>query len=60
MFAWLMRLIRSWFSDDGGGFRDPLTGVRHPIARRPSGGRAAAAVEEPDEDETLTVVGTSR
>jgi hypothetical protein len=47
----------------GGGYqqpRDPLTGVRHPIARRPSGNSAAVAVEEPDEDETLTLIGASK
>jgi hypothetical protein len=40
--------------------RDPLSGVRHPLARRPSGNSAAAAVEEPDEDTVLTVVGASQ
>jgi hypothetical protein len=59
MLAWLMRLIRGWFSG-GGGTRGPFAGVRHPIVRRPSGNRTAAAVEEPDEDEALTLVGTRR
>jgi len=59
MLSWLMRLLRQWFSRDDGS-RDPLTGVRHPTTRRPSGNRTAAAVEEPDEDEALTVVGTRR
>jgi hypothetical protein len=47
----------------GGGYqrpRDPLSGVRHPIARRPSGNSAAAAVEEPDEDDALRLVGASK
>jgi hypothetical protein len=47
----------------GGGYqrpRDPLSGVRHPIARRPSGNSAAVAVEEPDEDEALRLVGASK
>ena len=47
----------------GGGYqrpRDPLSGVRHPIAHRPSGNSAAAAVEEPDEDQALTLVGASK
>jgi hypothetical protein len=40
--------------------RDPLTGVRHPIARRPGGNTAAVAVEEPDEDEALSLVGATK
>jgi hypothetical protein len=50
----------------GGGYRrpeqprDPLAGVRHPVARRPGGNSAAVAVEEPDDDESLTLVGASR
>jgi len=47
----------------GGGYqrpREPLSGVRHPIARRPSGNSAAAAVEEPDEDGALTLVGPTK
>jgi hypothetical protein len=47
----------------GGGYqrpRDPLSGVRHPIARRPSGNSAAAAVEEPDEDDAMRLVGASK
>jgi len=47
----------------GGGYqrpRDPFSGVRHPLASRPSGNSAAAAVEEPDEGETLTLVGAPK
>jgi hypothetical protein len=47
----------------GGGYqrpRDPLSGVRHPIAHRPNGNSAAAAVEEPDDDQALTLVGASK
>jgi len=40
--------------------RDPLAGVRHPVARRPGSNSAAVAVEEPDDDESLTLVGASR
>ena len=40
--------------------RDPLAGVRQPIPRQPGGNAAAVAVEEPDEDEFLTLVGTPR
>jgi hypothetical protein len=40
--------------------RDPLSGVRHPVARRPGGNSAAVAVEEPEDEESLTLVGASR
>ena len=40
--------------------RDPLAGVRQPIARRPGGNSAAVAVEEPEEDELSTLVGAPR
>jgi hypothetical protein len=71
LLRWLLSFFRRRRAIDsaapglapGGGYqrpRDPLSGVRHPIARRPSGSSAAAAVEEPEEDETLTVVGASK
>jgi len=70
LVQWLLSLFRRRKPIDsaapglapGGGYqpRDPLTGVRHPIARRPSGNSAAAAVEDPDEDEALMLVGASR
>jgi hypothetical protein len=40
--------------------RDPLSGVRQPVPRRPGGNSAAVAVEEPEEDESLTLVGAAR
>jgi len=40
--------------------RDPLSGVRQPVARRPGGNSAAVAVEEPDENESVTLVGAAR
>jgi hypothetical protein len=49
-------------SPGSGGYqlpRDPLAGVRQPIARRPGGNNAAVAVEEPHEDEVLMLIGAS-
>ena len=40
--------------------RDPFSEVRQPNARRPGGNSAAVAVEEPDEDEALTLVGATK
>lgn len=40
--------------------RDPYSRTREPKPRRPPGGRAAVAVDEPDDDETLDVVAGSR
>ena len=68
---WLLSLFRrrkpidapaTGLAPGGGGYqpRDPLTGVRQPIARSPGGNAAAVAVEEPEEDEALTLVGTSK
>jgi hypothetical protein len=59
MFDWLMRMIRRLF---GGPHRphDPLAGVRHPVGRRPGGNRSAVAVEEPDDEESLTLIGARR
>ncbi|HEY1306218.1 MAG TPA: hypothetical protein VGF24_21840 [Vicinamibacterales bacterium] len=39
---------------------DPFSRVRHPNAPRLGGNSAAVAMEEPDEDQPLTLVGTSR
>jgi hypothetical protein len=69
---WLLSLFRRYKPSGapglsgGSGYRrpeqprDPLAGVRHPVARRPGGNSAAVAVEEPDDDESLTLVGASR
>jgi hypothetical protein len=37
--------------------RDPYSYVRHPLVHRPGGRNAAVALEEPDEEETLMLVG---
>jgi len=37
--------------------RDPYSYVRHPLVHRPGGRNAAVALEEPDEDERLMLVG---
>jgi hypothetical protein len=37
--------------------RDPSSYVRHPLVQRPGGRDAAVALEEPDEEETLMLVG---
>ena len=37
--------------------RDPYSYVRHPLVHRPGGRNAAVALEEPDEDENLSLVG---
>jgi hypothetical protein len=52
-----------WGFNGGGGYqrpRDPFSGVRHPNARRPGGNSAAVAVEEPDEEKSLTLVGAAK
>lgn len=37
--------------------RDPYGYVRHPLTHRPGGRNAAVALEEPDEEQTLLLVG---
>jgi hypothetical protein len=37
--------------------RDPSSYVRHPLVHRPGGRNAAVALEEPDEEQTLVLVG---
>jgi len=71
LIRWLVSFLRrrkpidsaaAGLAPDGGYQRprDPFSGVRHPTARRPSGNSAATAVEEPNEDEALTVVGAAK
>jgi hypothetical protein len=36
---------------------DPYGYVRHPLVHRPGGRNAAIALEEPDEEQTLVLVG---
>ena len=73
LLRWLLLLFRRrkptaapGFASGGGYPRrdprpmDPLSGVRQPLARRPGGNTAAVAVEEPEDEESLTLVGASR
>jgi hypothetical protein len=67
MLDWLVHIARRLASgrespDPRGpqSFDDPFAGVRHPIARRPGGKGAGVAVEEPDDEPALTLIGTSR
>ncbi|HKE85905.1 MAG TPA: hypothetical protein VKB50_19230 [Vicinamibacterales bacterium] len=58
------RVPRSGRGFNGGGGhhqpRDPFSEVRHPNARRPGGNSAAVAVEEPEEEKSLTLVGAAK
>jgi len=59
MLSWLRRLVQRVMgpSDAPEAPRDPYSYVRHPLVHRPGGRNAAVALEEPDEDETLILVG---
>jgi len=61
MLSWLLELARrvksSIAPDTNDGPRDPYSYVRHPLVHRPGGRNGAVALEEPDEDETLMLVG---
>jgi len=62
MLAWLARLARQlhrWLNIPGPNElpRDPYSYVRHPLVHRPGGRNAAIALEEPDEDENLELIG---
>jgi len=62
MLSWLQQLARrlkvsSIAPDASDAPRDPYSYVRHPLALRPGGRNAAVALEEPDEDEPLVLVG---
>ena len=37
--------------------RDPYSYVRHPLGQRPGGRNASVALEEPDEDPNLALIG---
>jgi hypothetical protein len=39
------------------GPRDPYSYVRHPLVQRPGGRNAAVALEEPDDDQKLQLIG---
>ena len=55
------RLHSALFKPDSGdgprGPLDPYSYVRHPLVQRPGGRNASVAVEEPDEEPTLMLVG---
>ena len=62
MQSWLRQLARRvWQSatepDSNDAPRDPNGYVRHPLVHRPGGRNTAAAVEEPEEEQTLALVG---
>jgi len=62
MLSWLAQLARRIRAsqsapDPNESPRDPYSYVRHPLAHRPGGRNAAIALEEPDEEQTLTLVG---
>ena len=61
MLSWLTRLARQVkpfiAPDTNDTPRDPYSYVRHPLVQRPGGRNAAVALEEPDEEETLMLVG---
>ena len=37
--------------------RDPFSYVRHPLGRRPGGRNSSVALEEPDDDQNLRLIG---
>ena len=61
MLSWLEQLARrvksSIAPDRNDTPRDPYSYVRHPLVQRPGGRNASIAVEEPDEEPTLMLVG---
>jgi hypothetical protein len=61
MLSWLEQLARRVTSsiapDRNDTPRDPYSYVRHPLVQRPGGRYASVALEEPDEEPTLMLVG---
>jgi hypothetical protein len=62
MLSWLAQLARrirgsQSAPDPNESPRDPYSCVRQPLVHRPGGRNAAVALEEPDEEQTLTLVG---
>lgn len=61
MLSWLQQLARrvksSIAPDRNDAPRDPYSYVRHPLVQRPGGRNASIALEEPDEEPTLMLVG---
>ena len=43
--------------DSAEGPRDPYSYVRHPLVQRPGGRSSSVALEEPDEDQNLQLIG---
>jgi hypothetical protein len=64
MMSWIQQLARRVASaitpDSTDGPRDPYSYVRQPLVHRPGGRNAAVALEEPDEDLNLTLIGRGR
>jgi hypothetical protein len=64
MWTWLEQLVRrvkmsSIAPDTNDAPRDPYSYVRHPLVHRPGGRDAAIALEEPDEEKPLILLGHS-
>ncbi len=62
MLSWLAQLarrMRASFNtpDTNESPRDPYSYVRHPLVHRPGGRNAAIALEEPEEEQPLVLVG---
>jgi hypothetical protein len=62
MLSWLAQLARrirgsQSAPDPNESPRDPYSYVRQPLVHRPGGRNAAVALEEPEEKESLTLVG---
>ena len=62
MLSWLEQLARRFRTsssapDSNEAPRDPSSYVRHPLVHRPGGKDAAVALEEPEEEQTLVLVG---
>jgi hypothetical protein len=62
MLSWLRQLAKrvkmsSIAPDSNDAPRDPYSYVRHPLTHQPGGRNAAVALEEPDEDQNLQLIG---
>jgi hypothetical protein len=62
MLGWLQKLARRVkmpfiTPDTNDAPRDPYSYVRHPLVQRPGGRNASVALEEPDEDPNLALIG---
>jgi hypothetical protein len=52
-----LALFKPDSGDGPGGPRDPYSYVRHPLVQRPGGRSSSIALEEPDEDQNLQLIG---